>query len=101
MTMSKICQKYEKAGQLLGKRWVPMIIYELLQGPKRFHDLEVKLNISAKVLSERLKYLETEQITKRNVYPETPIRIEYELTEKGMALKSIIDSLAVWSQDWF
>jgi len=99
--MSKMCQKYEKAGMLLGKRWIPMIIYALLQAPKRFHDLESELEISAKMLSERLKYLEQENILIRTVYPEMPIRVEYELTQKGKSLKPIIDALATWSQTWF
>jgi DNA-binding HxlR family transcriptional regulator len=99
--MSKMCQKYEKASQLLGKRWIAMIVYEMLKGPRRFHDLEIELNISAKMLSERLKYLEIEEIIKRNVYIETPIRIEYELTEKGKTLKPIIDQISNWSQAWF
>ena len=98
--MSKMCQKYEKAGTLLGKRWVPMIIYELLKGPKRFHDLETELLISAKMLSERLKYLEKENILTRTVYPEMPVRVEYELTSKGQSLKPMIDALALWSQTW-
>ncbi len=98
--MSKMCQKYEQAGMLLGKRWVPMIIYELLTGPKRFHDLENELLISAKMLSERLKFLEQENILIRTVYPEMPVRVEYTLTPKGQSLKPMIDALALWSQTW-
>jgi DNA-binding HxlR family transcriptional regulator len=53
------------------------------------------------MLSERLKALESEGILKRNVYPETPVRIEYELTEKGYDLKPIIESMVVWSQQHY
>jgi DNA-binding HxlR family transcriptional regulator len=101
MMMSKMCQKYEQASMLLGKRWIPMILYELLKGPKRFHDLEDELQISAKMLSDRLRFLEKENIVYRTVYPEMPIRVEYELTAKGKSLKPIIDALSAWSQTWF
>jgi len=98
--MSKICQKFEKAGMILGKRWVTLILYELLSGPKRFNLLQDQLGISSKVLSERLKYLEDENILTRKIYDEIPIRIEYALTHKGSALKPIIESLNVWSQSY-
>lgn len=99
--MEKLCKKFAQVGQLFGKRWIPLIIYELLNGPKRFHDLEEVIEISGKMLSERLKALESEGILKRNVYPETPVRIEYELTEKGQNLKPIIESMVVWSKQYY
>lgn len=99
--MSKLCQKFEKAGMILGKRWISLILYELLSGPKRFNFLQDQLGISAKVLSERLKFLEDEAIIERKLFDETPVRIEYMLTKKGMAMKEIIESLTVWSQTYY
>ena len=99
--MSKLCQKFEQASSLIGKRWVNMIVYELLSGPKRFNQLQDQLEISAKMLSERLSLLEEEGVLIRRVYPETPIRIEYELTEKGQSLKPIVEALTMWSQAWY
>ena len=99
--MSKLCQKFEQASSLIGKRWVNMIVYELLSGPKRFNQLQDQLEISAKMLSERLKFLEDKEILIRRVYDETPIRIEYELTDKGQSLRSIVEALTTWSQTWY
>jgi DNA-binding HxlR family transcriptional regulator len=99
--MSKLCQKFEQASSLIGKRWVNMIVYELLTGPKRFNQLLDQLEISAKMLSERLKFLEDNEILIRRVYDETPIRIEYELTDKGHSLRSIVEALTTWSQTWY
>ena len=99
--MSKLCQKFEQAGTLIGKPWVSLIIYELLTGPKRFSYLESQLNITSRMLSERLKQLEIENIIKREVTPDTPVKIEYLLTDKGYALKPVIESLHTWSQNWF
>ncbi len=99
--MSKtICPKFEYASQVLGKRWVSLILHELLTGPKRFNELEHSIELSGKVLAERLKELEEEGFIRREVYPEIPVRIEYSLSPKGQSMKKIFDSIAEWSQEW-
>ena len=95
-----ICPKFEKAMGLLSQRWTGLIIYQLLSGPQRFCTLESSIGISGRVLSERLKDLETEGILNRRVYPETPVRIEYSLTEKGQALEPLMKDIEKWSQSW-
>lgn len=95
-----LCPKLEKAMQLLNRRWTGLIVYQLLSGSRRFCSLEQSLQISGKLLSERLKDLEQEGIVKREVFPETPVRIEYSLTERGHALKPIIIEVEKWSKIW-
>jgi DNA-binding HxlR family transcriptional regulator len=85
---------------MMGQRWTGLVIYQLLTGPQRFCSIESSLPISGRLLSERLKELEHEGIVKREVFPETPVRIEYSLTEKGMALEPLLRELEKWSQDW-
>ena len=85
---------------LLSQRWTGLVIYQLLTGPKRFCTLESSMGISGRVLSERLKELENYGIVKREVFPETPVRIEYSLTEKGQGLEPIIKEIEKWSQTW-
>lgn len=97
---SLICPRFEKAMDLINKRWVGMIVYQLLSGPQRFCTIETSIGISGRVLSERLKNLEQEGIVKREVFPETPVRIEYSLTEKGKALEPIIKNVEIWSKEW-
>ena len=77
-----------------------MVIYQLMNGPKRFCNIVSTIGISGRVLSERLKDLEAEGIVKREVFPETPVRIEYSLTEKGLALKSLMKEIENWSHAW-
>ncbi len=97
----QMCPRFEKAMEVLSKRWTGLIIFQLLPGPQRFARIESSLqNLSGKVLSERLKELEAEGIVKRDVYPETPVRIEYRLTDKGKALAPLFDSIANWSDEW-
>jgi DNA-binding HxlR family transcriptional regulator len=86
--------------KMMGQRWTGLVIYQLLTGPQRFCSIESSLPISGRLLSERLKDLEQEGIVKREVFPETPVRIEYSLTEKGMALEPLLRELEKWSQNW-
>lgn len=100
MEMETICPKFEKALELLSKRWTALIIYQLLKGPQRFNEIQQAIGISGKVLSERLKQLEQQQIVQRNIIPETPVIIKYALTEKGKAMEPILLSIEHWSQQW-
>jgi DNA-binding HxlR family transcriptional regulator len=100
MNQPVICPRFEKAMGMMSQRWTGLVIYQLLTGSKRFCTLESSMGISGRVLSERLKELESHGIVKREVFPETPVRIEYSLTEKGQALEPIIKEIEKWSQTW-
>lgn len=100
MMDKSICPRFEKAMSLLSQRWTGLIIYQLLDGPQRFCSLESSIGVSGRVLSERLKDLENEGIVKREVFPETPVRIEYSLTDKGLAIEPLMRDIEKWSQDW-
>lgn len=96
-----MCPKFENAFKLLGKRWTGLIIRTLLSGQKRFSDISDTIpNMSARMLTERFKELEIEGIVIRKVYPETPVRIEYELTEKGYELEAVMDEIQKWAEKW-
>lgn len=96
-----MCPKFENAFELLGKRWTGLIIRTLLNDQNRFSDIaEAIPNMSARMLTERFKELEKEGIIIRKVYPETPVRIEYELTEKGRDLQSAMDEIQKWAEKW-
>jgi DNA-binding HxlR family transcriptional regulator len=95
-----ICAKFESAFQVLGKRWTGLIVNQLMNGPKRFNELENEIKISGRVLSLRLKELESQDIVSRTVYPEMPVRIEYTLTKKGYALKPIMEEISNWGDSW-
>jgi DNA-binding HxlR family transcriptional regulator len=96
-----MCPKFENAFELLGKRWTGLIIRTLLSGQKRFTDIAVSIpNMSARMLTERFKELEKEGIVIRKVYPEIPVRIEYELTEKGVDLQNVMDEIQKWAEKW-
>jgi DNA-binding HxlR family transcriptional regulator len=101
MDYTKMCPKYEAATEILGKKWTGLIIRVLLGGPKRFKDVKEQIpDMSDRILTERMKELENFGVLKRNVYPETPVRIEYELTSKGKDLISVIESIQTWAENW-
>lgn len=96
-----LCPKFEDAFELLGKRWTGLIIRTLLSGQKRFSDISAAIpNMSPRMLTERFKELEVNGIVSRTVYPETPVRIEYELTEKGKGLSPVMDEIQKWAEEW-
>ncbi|OAB46446.1 winged helix-turn-helix transcriptional regulator [Paenibacillus antarcticus] len=96
-----LCPRFESAFSFLGKRWNGLIIQTLMSGPKRFKDISSLIpSMSDKMLSERMKDLELEGIVVRHVYPETPVRIEYELTEKGKGLRSVMEQIQFWAEKW-
>src|SRR5579883_1878876 len=99
--ITPFCPYYHAAVELIGRRWTGAIVRALLTGTERFSDLTATIpGLSDRLLSERLKELEAENIVVRIVLPETPVRIQYHLTEKGRALASVVDALSAWAQDW-
>jgi DNA-binding HxlR family transcriptional regulator len=98
---TQICPRFQHGAEIIGKRWTGLIIKILMPGPLRFSELAERLEVvSDRVISERLKELEAEGIITRSVYPETPVRIEYALTEKGAALEPVIIALQDWAECW-
>ncbi len=98
---SAFCPRYHKAVELVGRRWTGAILRALLSGQVRFTDLVLSVpGLSDRLLSERLKELESEGIVDRKVHPETPVRIEYRLTEKGRALEKVVDAVSAWAEQW-
>jgi DNA-binding HxlR family transcriptional regulator len=101
VTNHPMCPKFEMAFELLGKRWTGLIIRSLLDGPKRFKDIsEIIPGMSDRMLAERFKELEHSGILTRHVYPDIPVRIEYELTEKGKSLQPVMDEVQHWGDQW-
>src|SRR6185436_13341045 len=93
--------KFHKAVELIGGRWTGALIQLLLNGRMRFAELRAAIpEISDRMLSERLRELEAEGILARIVVPETPVRVEYELTEKGHALEQALGAVGKWAEKW-
>ncbi|RIV25896.1 transcriptional regulator [Alicyclobacillaceae bacterium I2511] len=96
-----LCPKFEYAFTILGKRWNGLILKILMSGPKHFHEIEATLpKISDRILAIRFKELIADGLIVRKVYPETPVRIEYELTAMGYSLVPVMDAVQIWADEW-
>ena len=82
-------------------KWTLLLVRDLSEGTSRFCELERSLaGISPRTLSLRLRALEEEGIVARQTFGEVPPRVEYALTEKGMALLPIIDGMRDYGRRW-
>jgi DNA-binding HxlR family transcriptional regulator len=96
-----ICRHFQRAAELIARRWVPQVIYAMQPGPARYTDIKVAIpRISDAILSERLKELEAADIVSRTVTPTTPVRIAYALTPRGDQLAAVLGELQVWAERW-
>ena len=86
---------------ILGAKWTALIVHDLSEGARRFSELERACSsISPRTLSERLDTLERLGLVVRTSYPESPPRVEYELTEKGAALLPVIGEMRKFGHSW-
>jgi len=99
--VTKVCPRFHKAIELLGKRWTGAIVHALMDGHRRFTEVLAAVpGLHDRLLSERLKELEAEGVVERRIYPETPVRIEYELTAKGRDLHRVMAAIHHWADRW-
>lgn len=98
---NQLCPRFQTAVDILGKRWTGLIVRVLQEGPRRFNEILATLEVvSDRMLSTRLKELEKEGIVVRTVRPEPPVRVQYHLSEKGVALGQVIEALGAWGEKW-
>ncbi|MCA7928185.1 helix-turn-helix transcriptional regulator [Burkholderia cepacia] len=82
----------EEAMRLLGGRWRLLLVSYLLDGPRRFSDLRRDMpGISQRMLTLDLRALEDAGLVRRTVYPEVPVRVEYDLTADGDRLRPVVE----------
>lgn len=95
------CPSYHHAVELIGRRWNGAILRELLIGTTRFGQIRGAIpELTDKMLASRLRQLEAEGLVNRTVIPDTPVRIEYTLTDKGRDLERAVAALSQWADQW-
>jgi DNA-binding HxlR family transcriptional regulator len=97
------CPHFHRAVELVGKRWTGAILYVLLEGgrPMRFSEIGHAVpDLSDRLLSERMKELEAAGIVDRRVTNTSPIKVEYELTDRGRELDPALSELKRWADRW-
>jgi len=89
------------SADIIGAKWTTLLIYDLAAGARRFRELEQSCcGISSRTLAERLRALEVAGIVRRHSYPESPPRVEYELTDKGRDLLPVIEAMTAFGRSW-
>lgn len=82
---------------LIGGRWKPGILFQLVRGKMRYSELRKQLpEVSERMLVLQLRELENDGLIRRLVYAEVPPRVEYELTEDGISMKTVLKSMSDW-----
>lgn len=88
------------AMNIVGNKWTPIVVYTLADKTLRFGEIAARIDkISRKVLTDQLKEMEAVGLINRESFAETPPRVEYSLTKKGMDLIPILNQLCAWSKD--
>lgn len=96
------CPHFHQAVELVGKRWTGAILYVLLHGGSmRFSEIANAVpDLSDRLLSERMKELESFGIVERRVTDTAPARVAYELTDRGRELAPALHELKAWADRW-
>jgi DNA-binding HxlR family transcriptional regulator len=99
---TRCCPRLHEAVELIGKRWTGAILYVLLHGGcLRFSEIAHAVpDLSDRLLSERMKELEARGIVERRVAHTSPVRVEYELTDRGRELAPALRELKAWADRW-
>lgn len=86
---------------VIGDRWTLMLLRDLFLGVRRFDDFERRLGISRSIIAERLKRLVDEGVLRREAYQQNPVRHEYRLTDKGLALHPVVMAIVHWGDTYY
>ena len=97
-----MCTSFFQLMDLLSRRWTGLILRVLMSGPRRFNQVLAAVpGLSDPLLTQRLRELQARGLVTRNVLPDSPVRVEYELTEAGRDLDRAVCALAEWAEKWW
>ena len=84
----------------IGDKWSILILFALVDGPDRFNSLKSRIEgISQRMLTQTLRDLERDGFVLRTVYPQVPVKVEYELTDLGKGLSASVWGLVSWADN--
>ncbi|WP_240484742.1 winged helix-turn-helix transcriptional regulator [Pseudoponticoccus marisrubri] len=89
----------ERGMRIIGGKWTGSILWHLKDGPVRFNDLSRMVGgASKKMITERLRQLETQGLVTREVKDTAPVSVQYQITELGCTALGFLDELRKWSE---
>jgi DNA-binding HxlR family transcriptional regulator len=94
-----VCHRYQRAAELLGRRWSAAVIRATMEGPARFTEIRGSVDgLSARLLAERLRELEAAGLMERRELRGGAV--EYRLTPTGEALSRVVSEIEAWVESW-
>ncbi|MEK5145808.1 helix-turn-helix domain-containing protein [Psychrobacillus sp. FSL K6-4615] len=100
MKQKKYNISVEATLEVIGGKWKCVILCHLTQGKKRTSELKRLMpDITQKMLTQQLRELESDGVINRIVYNQVPPKVEYELSEYGTSLESILSALCSWGEE--
>lgn len=98
MEQIEVTCEMEVTLKMIGGKWKPLILEHLIrQGVQRFSQLRHRFpRVSQRTLTNQLRELETDGLVSRTVFPQVPLRVEYEVTEKGRSLAPLLEMMCIW-----
>jgi DNA-binding HxlR family transcriptional regulator len=94
------CRAFQEAIDVLSRPWTGLILGILQDGPLRFGEIRDRgQGVGDKILSARLKELESRGLVVRSVDPGPPVRVGYALTEQGQAFNKVAEAIQTWGQE--
>lgn len=89
----------ERGMRIIGGKWTGSILWHLKDGPVRFNDLSRMIGgASKKMITERLRQLESQGLVRREVMDTAPVSVHYEVTDFGRTALGFLDALREWTE---
>ncbi|MGW4806345.1 winged helix-turn-helix transcriptional regulator [Kitasatospora sp. NPDC004272] len=96
-----VCVRFHAAIEMIGTRWTGAVLRALFTGQHRYAQIKAAIpGISDTMLAQRLRELQDSGLIERHVLPETPVQVEYRLTDKGRDLEPVLAAIITWSHAW-
>ncbi|MFJ6530536.1 winged helix-turn-helix transcriptional regulator [Streptomyces longwoodensis] len=97
----RVCARFHTAIEMIGTRWTGAILRALFTGQHRYAQIKAAIpGISDTMLAQRLRELQHDGLIERLVVPETPVQVEYRLTDKGRDLEPVLAAIISWAHTW-
>jgi DNA-binding HxlR family transcriptional regulator len=97
----RVCPLYHEAVEMVGRRWSGAILRALMDGPLRFSQVAASIpELSDRLLSERMKELESRGLVTRHVVAGPPLQVRYALSQMGHELEPALAELQQWARRW-
>jgi len=93
-----LCRTFQQHIEIVGRRWNSAILLAAARGARRFSEYRAMVQgISDRLLAQRLRELEADDLIERLVIPTTPVLVQYRLTERGTGLMEVLQPFAAWA----